>query len=126
KSGFDYDESVASLERMIAAHPRLRANGTDVHLRSLNESRTKQIYLLNNNISGFLLFIDLVNSTQYKHDFPGLWQERIVHFLMYTKYAFKTVEFDFIKFIGDEVMMFRPFDGKKSKSRIAQEIFGFV
>jgi hypothetical protein len=126
KSDFNYDNSAALLERVIAAHPQLRGNGTDVHLRTLNESRTKQIYLLNNTISGFLLFIDLVNSTQYKHDFPDLWQERIVHFLMYTKYALKTVEFDFIKFIGDEVMLFRPFDGKKPKSQIAQEIFGFV
>ena len=126
KSGFDYTASAALLERLLAAHPLLHANGTDVHLRNLNESRTKQIYVLNRNIDGFLLFIDLVGSTQYKHDFPDLWQERIVHFLMYSKYALKTVEFDFIKFIGDEIMMFRPFDGKKSRSRIAQEIFGFV
>jgi tetratricopeptide (TPR) repeat protein len=126
KSGFQYEESARLLDRIIAGHPLLGANGTDVHLRKLNESRMKQIYLLNNTVSGFLLFIDLVSSTQYKHDFPERWQERIVHFLMYTKYALKTVDFDFIKFIGDEVMMFRPFDGKKSRSRIAQDIYGFV
>ncbi len=125
-NGFDYDKSAAHLERIIAAHPRLSANGSDVHLRRMNESRTKQIYLLNNTMSGFLLFIDLVSSTQYKQDFPDRWQERIVHFLMYTKYALKTVDFEFIKFIGDEVMMFRPFDGKKSRSQIALDIFGFV
>ena len=124
KCGFDYDGAEALLEGLLKDHPELTANGTDVFLRNLNANRVKQIYQLKKNTSGFLLFIDLVGSTQYKYDFPELWQERIIHFLMYTKYAMKTIDFDFIKFIGDEVMMFRPF-GTKSKSQVAQEIYSF-
>jgi tetratricopeptide (TPR) repeat protein len=125
-NGFDYEKSAKALGTILANHPELKENGTDAYLKSLSENRIKQIYKLNNNISGFLLFIDLVSSTQYKHDFPELWQERIIHFLMYTKYSLKYPGFDFIKFIGDEVMMFRPFDGKKTKGQVAKDIFTFL
>jgi len=86
------------------------------------ESRLKQIYVQDKKTSGFLACSsDLVNSTQYKRDYPDLWPDRIVHFLMYTKYALRTVGFDFIKFIGDEVMLFLPFGEEVDKASVALE-----
>jgi class 3 adenylate cyclase len=126
KCGFDHAEASRYLEALFARHPALVTNGTREVLLGMLESRLKQIYVQDKKISGFLLFIDLVNSTQYKRDYPDLWPDRIVHFLMYTKYALRTVGFDFIKFIGDEVMLFLPFGEKVDKASVALEVYRFI
>ncbi|HEY3452058.1 MAG TPA: tetratricopeptide repeat protein [Myxococcales bacterium] len=124
----DFDPAKAQrfLQKFFADHPALVANGTRDAIAKLMESRIHQVYGQGQAISGFLLFVDLVNSTQYKRDFPELWPDRIVHFLMYTKYAFRTLGFDFIKFIGDEVMLFLPFDAKTDKAEQALSIYRFI
>lgn len=123
--GFDPGAATTFTEAFFGRHPELVANGTRDVIGRLQEQRIKQVYVQEKSLSGFVLFVDLVGSTQYKRDFPELWPDRIVHFLMYTKYAFQTVGYDFIKFIGDEVMLFRPFrDGDKAAA--AFETFRFI
>ncbi|OHD12454.1 MAG: hypothetical protein A2086_07310 [Spirochaetes bacterium GWD1_27_9] len=125
-NNFDYKKTHNYLNDFIKEHPEITKNKNAEKLLEINETDIKQIYLHEKNISGFLVFIDLVNSTQYKKDFVDFWKARTIHFLMYTRGAFKYIGFDFIKFIGDEVMMFYPFKEDKTKNQLALEIYFFV
>ena len=125
-SGFVPQRARLYLDGFFAKHPELEANGTRALIVEMFKSRVRQVFVQDERVSGFLLFVDLVSSTQYKRDFPDLWADRIVHFLMYTKYAFRTLSFDFIKFIGDEVMLFVPFTEGVDKADLAHEIFRFI
>ncbi|MBP7554076.1 MAG: hypothetical protein KA885_11680 [Spirochaetes bacterium] len=125
-NSFDYKKTNQYLKEFVKKYPILSEKNIDKKLLKVNETDIKQIYLHQENISGFLLFVDLVNSTQYKKEYPENWKARTIHFLMYTRGALQYIGFDFIKFIGDEVMMFFPFTESKSKSQIAIEIYYFI
>jgi len=62
--------------------------------------------------SGFVIFIDLCNSTEFKMKFKEEWFERLIHFYTATEKHLMDKLSDFIeqvhllKYIGDEIMFF--------------------
>jgi class 3 adenylate cyclase len=60
--------------------------------------------------SGILLWIDMVDSTKYKEKNPETWPERMLYFYKMTSIIFENFQYKTVKYIGDEVMFFRPFD----------------
>jgi tetratricopeptide (TPR) repeat protein len=106
---FDFAAVSRKLESLKTEIPMLADRGVYASLRRFFDTQFNQIYGPKRYLSGFIIFIDLVNSTGYKIEFPDRWRERIIHFLLYTRFALKYVGYDFIKFIGDEVMLFFPF-----------------
>ncbi len=120
--GFDYEKIKNRLIQKADQFPGMKEHGGFDRLSSLAANHVRQIYALDRHFSGFILFADLVGSTQYKREFPRLWPARILHFLMFSRLAFHFFGFDFIKFIGDEVMVFYPFNEMESKAQIALKI----
>ena len=104
----------------------------------LNNKITELIELDKNykkakNISGIIMFIDLVGSTKYKEDNPYNWEELIFKFLKRTTDFFikdsPQHKFDLIKYIGDEVMFFHKFEPKMAlpeKQKIANDIYHLI
>lgn len=125
ESGFDYGRTAARLEAEIAARPALAASRTADRLRAALESRIRQVYAADRHISGFVLFADLVDSSRYKREHPDTWRRRIIHFLLYSRYSFAYLGFQFLKFIGDEVMMFWPLE-EAEKPQAARLLFDFI
>ncbi len=126
RTSYDHDRVISEIARLGALHPSLNQSGLTERLRTLHETQIRRIYSGEKRATGFVLFADLVSSTQYKAQFPDRWQARTIHFLMYTRLTFKYMGFDFLKFIGDEVMMFRPFGSPEEATRIAKEFYDFV
>lgn len=124
EENFDYEKTRLRLESLIA-EADLGDSIIAARLRASLEGKVKQVYAADERISGFVLFIDLVDSSRYKREHPDTWKKRIIHFLVYTRYAFAWLGFDFLKFIGDEVMMFMPLKEGERKAA-AKHIYDFV
>jgi beta-glucosidase/6-phospho-beta-glucosidase/beta-galactosidase len=117
---------MAELDSIIEDNKILTSNGTADKLRYYAGHHLRQVYDNEERQNGFLMFIDLVDSTKYKYEYPDLWQKRILHFLMHTQYFFKLLSYQFIKSMGDEVMLFRPFDGSMSIAEMAKYLIRIV
>ena len=95
------------------------------HIKSLNNKREISKYNKNisklldkknrKQISGILIWVDLVGSTEYKRRYQDDWYERIVYFLYMTTVIFKNFNYQTLKYIGDEVMLFKQFDENEEK-----------
>jgi len=123
---FDFARIPQRIGELGPEHPDLARMPVFTALDGLLQTQIRQIYGQNRHATGFIMFVDLVNSTGYKQQFPGHWRERIVHFLLYTRFAFRYVGFDFIKFIGDEVMLFFPFDRGVAPAEAARRTYEFL
>lgn len=82
-------------------------------------------------ISGFLIWIDLIDSTKLKIDKRKSkeWYKKIFYFLNMTTVIFDTMEYETLKYIGDEVMLFKQIKQNEKKDDIishAKQIYDFI
>lgn len=122
----DYTKIVNQLEDL--KNSSVSDDEREIYKRLLKiaSDQIHEVYSNTSSADGFVIFIDLVNSTKYKSMYPHLWKERTIYFLKYTRYSFLFAGFDFIKFIGDEVMMFYPFRSGETKAESAKKIFKHI
>jgi len=74
-------------------------------------------------ISGMLIWIDLVNSTEYKENGYKEWYERILYFLNMTTAIFNILSYNTLKYIGDEVMLFKQIENNGEFTDAAKIIY---
>jgi len=117
------------LFHFVALFKKCKENKIDVdynHLLEINDFLKFQnicTYILDINkkkekVSGILLWIDLVDSTKSKENKE--WPVRMLYFLTMTSIIFNNFSYKTIKYIGDEVMLFRPFDPNEEKVNVKQ------
>ena len=77
-------------------------------------------------IYGFLVWIDLIDSTKLKIEKYNEWYEKILYFLNMTTVIFDTIEYKTLKYIGDEVMLFRKISDNDDPTSLAKQIYDFI
>jgi hypothetical protein len=81
--------------------------------------------------SGILIWIDFVDSSGFKYNHekikdPG-WQALFLYFLTMTTVIFNSIEYTTLKYIGDEIMLFKAFNEENIEEKIqAKQIYDFL
>jgi class 3 adenylate cyclase len=83
-------------------------------------------------LNGFIIFIDLCNSTSFKQLMQEEWFDRLIHFYKSSEEYLRDIlkEFEknvyFLKYIGDEVMFFIEDKSLKNNSKFLKAILTYL
>lgn len=128
-----FDKSISVVQKYLKIEPNDKAfEALNLIFKTENQKSSSELVedkildIINNKVKGFIIFIDLCDSTEFKKNDTDKWYSRLLHFYIQTEIVMrntisanlsKPIDIHLLKFIGDEIMFFIPYDKENESEK---------